>query len=140
MEEMGARQRSSSLRLFEPLGVLVEHGVDDVDEGFVGGEEAVAAGEDVAFEPAFEGVLAEHLHDAAVGGEVAAVGVFGLVCRPSRSCRAAFVDGVELVGGGFVRAEDAEAGHVAAHDVAQEVAEVSVEESSVWPGCSTVTA
>ena len=59
--------------------MLVEHGVDDVDEGLVGGEEAVAAGEDVAFEPAFEGVLAEHLHDAAVGGEFAAVGVFGEV-------------------------------------------------------------
>ncbi len=37
----------------EPPGVLVEHGVDDVDEGFVAGEEAVAAGEQVAFEPAF---------------------------------------------------------------------------------------
>ena len=54
------------LGFFQPLGVLVEHGVDDVDEGLVGGEEAVAAGEHVAFEPAFEGVLAEHLHDAAV--------------------------------------------------------------------------
>ena len=42
----------------QPLGVLVEHRVDDVDEGFVGREEAVAAGEQVAFEPALERVLA----------------------------------------------------------------------------------
>ena len=37
----------------EPLGVLVEHRVDDVDESLVAGEEAVTAGEQVAFEPAF---------------------------------------------------------------------------------------
>ena len=41
----------------EPLGVHVEHGVDDVDEGFVGGEETVAAGEQVAFQPALQGVF-----------------------------------------------------------------------------------
>ena len=28
----------------QPLGMLIEHGVDDVDEGLVAGEEAVAAG------------------------------------------------------------------------------------------------
>ena len=52
------------LRLLQPFGVLVEHRIDHVHEGFVRGEEAVAAGENVAFEPAFERVLAEHLHDA----------------------------------------------------------------------------
>ena len=112
MDEMGARQRSSSLDLLQPLGVLVEHRVDDVDEGLVGGEEAVAAGEDVAFEPAFEGVLGEHLHDAAVGGELGAVGVLGEdVGQPGLV--GGLVDAVELVGGGFVGAEDAEVGHVA---------------------------
>ena len=39
-------------RDLEPFGVLVDHRVDDVDEGLVAGEEAVAAGEQVAFEPA----------------------------------------------------------------------------------------
>ena len=63
----------------QPLGVLVEHRVDDVDEGLVGGEEAVPAGEQVAFEHAFHGVLAEHLDDAAIGRQLAAVGVFGEV-------------------------------------------------------------
>jgi hypothetical protein len=54
----------------EPFGVLVEHGVDDVDEGFVAGEKAVAAGEEVAFEPALAEMLGEDFEDAAVGGEV----------------------------------------------------------------------
>ena len=54
----------------EPLGVLVEHRVDDVDEGLVAVEQPVTAGEQVAFEPALALVLAEHLHDPAVGGQV----------------------------------------------------------------------
>ena len=60
----------------QPLGVLVEHGVDHVNERFVGGEEAVPAGEQIAFEHAFHGVLAEHLDDAAIGGQFAAIRVF----------------------------------------------------------------
>ena len=110
------------LGLLQPLGVLVEHGVDDVDEGLVGGEEAVAAGEDVAFEPAFEGVLGEHLHDAAVGSDLGAVGVIGEDFGEPGFV-AGLVDAVEFVGGGLVGAEDAEVGHVAAHDVAQEAGE-----------------
>ena len=46
--------------------MLVEHRIDDVDEGFVAGEEAVPAGEQIAFEPALAHVFAEHFHDAAV--------------------------------------------------------------------------
>ena len=51
----------------QPLGVLVEHRIDDVDEGFVRREEAVPAGEQVALQPALERVLGEHLEHAAVG-------------------------------------------------------------------------
>ena len=36
----------------QPLGVLVEHRIDDVREGLVGVEEPMAAGEQVALEPA----------------------------------------------------------------------------------------
>ena len=61
-------------RHLQPLGVLVEHRVDDVDERLVAGEEAVAAGEQVAFEPALALVLAQHFHDAAVGRDVIVVG------------------------------------------------------------------
>jgi len=60
----------------EPLGVLVEHGVDDVGEGLVGVEEAVTPGEQVALQPSEQRVLGEHLHDAPVAGKLAAVGVF----------------------------------------------------------------
>ena len=58
----------------EPLGVLVEHRVDDVDEGLVAVEQAVPAGEQVALQPALAEVLGEDLHDAAVGGEVVVAG------------------------------------------------------------------
>ncbi len=56
--------------------MLVEHRVDYVRERFVGVEEAVAPGEQVALEPAEQGVLGEHLHHAPVARELAAVGVF----------------------------------------------------------------
>src|SRR5690242_5073944 len=57
-------------RDFEPLRMLVHHGVDDVNKGFVATEEAVASGKEVAFEPALAHVLAEDLHDPAGGAEV----------------------------------------------------------------------
>ncbi len=57
-------------RHLEPLGVLVEHRVDDVDEGFVAGEETMPAGEQVAFQPALAQVLAQDLHHPAVGRDV----------------------------------------------------------------------
>jgi hypothetical protein len=71
-EAIGRRQGMP--RDLQPLGVLVEHRVDDVDERLVAVEEAVAAGQQVALEPALALVLAEHLHHAAVGREVVVVG------------------------------------------------------------------
>jgi hypothetical protein len=50
--------------------VLVEHRVDDVDERLVAVEQPVAAGEQVALEPALAQVLAEHLQHAARAGPV----------------------------------------------------------------------
>jgi hypothetical protein len=61
----------------QPLGVLVEHGIDDVREGFVGREEAVPPGEQIAFQPAFQRVLGQHLHHAAVGAKLGPVAVVG---------------------------------------------------------------
>ena len=85
------------LRHRQPLGVLVEHRVDDMHEGLVGGEEAVAAGQQVAFQPAFQRVLGEHLHHPAIGRQLAAVGIFRqIVGQPG--FLADFVDVVELVG------------------------------------------
>ena len=48
-------------RDLEPFGVLVEHGIDDVNKRLVAGEEAVASGEQIAFQPALAHVLAQHL-------------------------------------------------------------------------------
>ena len=103
----------------QPLGVLVEHRVDDVGERLVGAEEPVPAGEHIAFQHAFERVLAEHLDDAAVGGQFAAVGVFGKILLQPEFLRH-LVDRVELVGRVLVRAEDAEILHVVLHHVAEE--------------------
>ena len=58
----------------QPLGVLVEHGRDDVDERLVAGEEAVAPGEEIALDPALDGVLAQDLHDPAVGRQPVVAG------------------------------------------------------------------
>ncbi len=55
---------------FQPLGVLIEHRIDDVDERFVAIEEAVAAGEQIALQPPFAHMLAENLHHPAVGRNI----------------------------------------------------------------------
>ena len=54
----------------QPLGVLVEHRVDDVNERLVRVEQPVPAGQQVAFEPAFALMLAEHFDHAAVGRQM----------------------------------------------------------------------
>ena len=104
----------------EPLGVLVEHRIDDVDERLVAREEAVPARQQIAFQPALALVLAEHLHHPAVRaelvvfridlGHVAALGHLQHVLPAVR---------VVLVG-----AEQAEvlAVQVQLHDVAEELA------------------
>ena len=64
------RRHGNLVADFQPLGVLVEHRVDDVNEGLVAREEAVAAGQEIALQPALALVLAEHLHHPAVGRQV----------------------------------------------------------------------
>ena len=91
-------------RDLQPLGVLVEHRIDDVDERLVAVEQPVPAGEQVALEPALALVLAEHLHHAAGGREE-------FVVRHGRGVPLAlghFEDGFQAVGKRLVRAEDAE--------------------------------
>ena len=64
------RRHGMCARYLQPLGVLVEHGIDDVDEGLVAGEKAVAAGEQIAFQPSLAHMLAEHFHHAAIGRDM----------------------------------------------------------------------
>ena len=106
-------------RRLQPLGVLVEHRVDDVDERLVAVEEAVAAGEEVALEPALALVLGQDLHDPAVRREV-------LVGRLCLGVPGAFGDGEDIakpVRRGFVRSEQAEVRGDSVDHVAQEAAE-----------------
>ena len=60
-------QRAGGL---QPLRVLVEHRVHDVDERLVAGEQPVPAGQQVALQPALAGGLGQDLHDPAVAGQV----------------------------------------------------------------------
>ena len=54
----------------QPLGVLIKHRIDDVDERFIAREKTVPAGQEIALEPALALVLAEHLHDPPVGRQM----------------------------------------------------------------------
>ncbi len=103
----------------QPLGVLVEHRVDDVDERLVGVEQPVAPGEQVALQPALAQVLAEHLHHPAVGGEV-------LVGRQPLGHPRPVGDlehRRQPVGVGLVGSEQPEVDRVGGDDVTQEPAE-----------------
>jgi len=106
-------------RHLQPLRVLVEHRVDDVDEGLVAVEKAVPAGEQVALEPALAEVFAQHLDRLSLRGEV-------LVRRQDLGlplARGRGEDVGEAIRGGLVRPEHAEVVGVALDHVAQEPAE-----------------
>ena len=106
----------------QPLGVLVEHGIDDVGEGFIGVEEPVPPGQQVSLQPAEQRVLRQHLHDAPIDGKLTAVGVLRQhVGHPRLLAR--LVDGLKPVRGGLVRSKDAEARHVVLHHIAKVLAE-----------------
>jgi len=57
----GATPRNVIAHL-QPLGMLVQHRINDVNECLIAGEEAVAAGEEIALEPTLALVFAKHLH------------------------------------------------------------------------------
>src|SRR5579872_3018236 len=62
-EEIQRRNRVAPRKMpeyFEPLRVLVEHGIDDMYEGLIAGKKAMAAGQQIAFEHSFQRVLAQH--------------------------------------------------------------------------------
>ena len=106
-------------RRLQPLRMLVEHRVDDVDEGLVAVEEAVPAGQQVPLEPALALVLGEHL-DARGPRAQCLVGREDLRLPGARGH---LEDRAQPVRRRLVGAEDAEAVGVAAHDVPQEGSE-----------------
>ena len=82
------------VRHLDEFGVLHHHGVDNAEEGLVGGEEACAAGEGVALKHALASVLGEDLDDATA---FIAAGDVPLEVASSRG-----EYGVELVGDEFI--------------------------------------
>ena len=106
---------------FQEFGMLVEHGIDDVDEGLVTGEETVAAGQQIAFQPAFAEMLAQHFHDAARLAEI------GVVRDGVRHPFLAgnFENSLKPVRGGLVGPEQTEVlgSEIEFHHVAQERAQ-----------------
>ena len=99
----------------QPLGVLVEHRVDDVDERFVAVEQAVSAGQQVALEPALAEVLGQHLHHPSVGPEMLVGG--SRLGHPSAVGH--LEDGVQAVRGRLVGTEQAECRRVGGDHVAE---------------------
>jgi hypothetical protein len=103
----------------EPLRVLRGHRRDDQRERLVRREQAVAAGQHVALEPALAVVLAQHLHHATLGRDVIVDVDRGLL-------ETAVLDlehRAEPVGVGLVGANQPERRRVGDVDVAQELAE-----------------
>ena len=123
-ENIQRRHRGAPGHLFftdvQPFSVLVEHRVHHVGEGFVGVEESVAAREEIALQPTLQGMLAEHFHHPSVLGHFATIFVFGKVVSHPRLFTD-FVNGLEAVGGGFIRSEHPEIFHIASHHVPQEM-------------------
>jgi hypothetical protein len=108
-------------RDLEPLGMLVEHRIDDVGEGLVAIEQPVAPGEQIALEPALALVFAQDLDDAASARKEFIVFLrLGLPLTHRH-----LEHRLQAVGQGLIRPEQAEIAllGVAGHDIAQEVSQ-----------------
>src|SRR5690606_29261208 len=105
----------------QPFDVLVDHGVDDVHERLVAGEQPVPAGERVALQPALAEVFGEDLHHPAVPVEV----LVDVEDPGLPRLAAGTVDRLEPVRGRLVGAHQTEvpAPGGVRHDPLQEVAE-----------------
>ena len=91
-------------RDLQPFGVLIEHRIDDVDEGLVAVEQAMPAGQQISFQPALALMFAEHFHHPPVASEV----FIRLDRSGSSHCRLVASKHVgQTIGHRFIGAEDA---------------------------------
>src|SRR5215470_13739961 len=77
-DDLGSDRRAPRYMVLtdiQPLGVLVEHGIDNVGERLVRMKKPMPPCEQISFEPTDESVLGKHLHDAPVARKFAAVGI-----------------------------------------------------------------
>ena len=103
----------------QPLRMLVEHGIDDVDERLITVEEAMAPSEEIALEPPFTLMLGQRFHDTTVRSEVVVTGLQLGVPRPIGNLEHV----LQAVGGGLVGSEKAEGRGVGPYYVTEEVSE-----------------
>src|SRR5438552_2162886 len=68
----GATPRNVTAHL-EPLGMLIEHRVDDVDEGLIAREEAMTACEQISFQPTLTLVFRKNFHHPTIRREMIVV-------------------------------------------------------------------
>ncbi len=120
-------------RDLQPLRVLVEHRIDDVDERLVAVEQSMSAGEQVALEPALALVFAQHRVQHASGR------CEQFVVRHGRGVPLALgrlEQGSQTVGERLVRAEDPEVSLllVQLRDVTQERSEHTRIADAARPG------
>ena len=102
--------------------MLVEHRINHVDKGFVGIDEPVAAGQQVAFQHSLNRVFAQNFNYASVRCQLSAVRVLGKIFL-NPELLAHLINVIQLIGGGFIRPENPEIRHIQLHDVAQERAQ-----------------
>src|SRR5215472_967841 len=93
-----------------------------MNEGFVRRNKSVAARQQIAFEHSLDSVLAEHLDDASVRSQFAAVCILWKIIGNPKLL-ADRIDFVQLVRCVLVGTEDSEIPHVETHDVSQERAQ-----------------
>jgi hypothetical protein len=84
--------------------MLVEHRIDDMDEGFVAVEKTVPPGQEITFEPALAQVLTKNFHNAAISGKVIIVGFYRLHPGPIGNLKY----GVQSIRCGLIRPHQTE--------------------------------
>ena len=104
------------VRHLEPLRMLVEHRVDDVNERFVAVEQTVSPGQQVTLQPALAEVLAQHLHHPAIRREV----VVGWQDLGEPIAIGDVEHGAQPVRCGFIRPHQPEVAGVAVDHVSEE--------------------
>src|ERR1700730_13434159 len=87
----------------QPLGVLIEHGIHDVDKGFIAVEQTMAPSEQVTFQPSLAEMFTEDFHYAPVGRKILISGF-----RPEPDFSRCFIESSEPIRGVLVRSEYAE--------------------------------
>jgi hypothetical protein len=109
--------------LFDPFAVLVDHGVNDMNERLVAVEQSMPTTQEVTLKPTFAVVLRKHLDNTSSLGEVATIGIlFEVLAHPDLFTSS--VDTAKLVGLGLIRTKETEVGLVSRNDILEEYSHV----------------